>query len=313
MKILVTGGAGFIGSNLVDKLIQLNHQVVVIDNLSTGKKENINSNCKFYDLDIVDKNLFRVFEEENPSLVFHLAAQVDVARSFTNPYEDAMTNILGTINILEACRKNQVRKIIFASSAAVYGIPQYLGIDEKHITKPISFYGYSKLTSENYIQMYSNAYELDYSILRYANVYGPRQNYNGEGGVIAIFINKILNLEIPSIYGDGNQNRDFIYVDDVVNANISAINKGNKVILNVGTGRSTSINELYEIIKVSMNTKINPLYMQERKGDIKESYFNVSLANVSLEWSNKYSLNIGIEKTISFYLRRRYTELNTRR
>ncbi|KOA20674.1 UDP-glucose 4-epimerase [Clostridium homopropionicum DSM 5847] len=310
MKILVTGGAGFIGSNLVDKLVQLKHEVIIVDNLSSGKKENLNNNCIFYNLDILDKNLFKVVEKENPSVVFHLAAQVDVGKSFINPYEDAMTNVLGTINILEACRKYRVRKIIFASSAAVYGIPQYLGLDEKHITKPISFYGYSKLTSENYIQMYSNAYELDYSILRYANVYGTRQNYNGEGGVIAIFINKVLNAEIPHIYGDGNQNRDFIYVDDVVNANISAINKGSKTILNIGTGKSTSINELYEIIKVSMNTEITPIYMEERKGDIKESYFNVSLANVNLGWNSKYPLNIGIEKTISYYLRRKYTELN---
>lgn len=310
MKILVTGGAGFIGSNLVDKLVQLNHEVIITDNLSTGKKENLNSNCKFYNLNILDKNLFRVFEEENPSLVFHLAAQVDVGKSLVNPYEDALTNILGTINILEACRKNRVRKIIFASSAAVYGIPQYLGLDEKHITRPISFYGYSKLTSENYIEMYSNAYELDYSILRYANVYGPRQNYSGEGGVVSIFINKILNGEMPSIYGDGNQNRDFVYIDDVVNANISAINKGSKATLNIGTEKSTSINELYQIIKTIMNTKIAPIYMEERKGDIRESYFNVASAKDSLEWSYKYPLTIGIQETVAYYSRREYTELN---
>jgi UDP-glucose 4-epimerase len=212
MKVLVTGGAGFIGSNLVDRLIEKKYEVVIIDNLSTGKKEHINKNATFYKADISSNEIEDIFKKENINIVIHTAAQIDVQKSINDPIYDCKNNIIGTLNILEACKKHKIEKLVYSSSAAVYGQPDYLPVDEEHPINAMSGYGISKHTPEHYINMYSDIYGLNASILRYSNVYGPRQDPKGEGGVISIFVDKMLNNEEPIIYGDGEQTRDFIYV-----------------------------------------------------------------------------------------------------
>ncbi|KPU27311.1 UDP-glucose 4-epimerase [Caloranaerobacter sp. TR13] len=301
MKVLVTGGAGFIGANLVDKLLALNHEVVVIDNLYTGDKKYVSPKAKFYNMDIREKNIIKVFAEEKFDIVYHLAAQVDVNKSIINPKFDSDVNIAGTINILESCKKYNVRKFIYSSSAAVYGEPKYLGIDEDHPINIISFYGLSKYTAENYIKLYSKLYGFKYIILRYANVYGIRQNKRGEGGVIGKFIDLILNKKNPIIYGDGMQTRDFIFVDDVIEANILAMERGNNEILNIGSGVEISINDLIDMLKKILHTQIEPLYNSERKGDIKHSFFNINRAYKRIGWKPKYSLYNGLIRTVDFY------------
>lgn len=300
-KVMVTGGAGFVGSHVVDELIYKGIEVVVIDNLITGKEENINRNATFYKSDITDSKLPDIFREEKPDYLIHLAAQIDVVRSIESPIYDAETNIVGTINILECCRKFGVKKVVYSSSAAVYGIPKYLGIDEKHEISPISFYGLSKYTSEKYIKIFNKLYGLNYSILRYSNVYGPRQNLSGEGSVIYNFINKLFLNEQPYVFGDGLQTRDFIYVKDIARSTISCLENGNEKILNIGSGQPTSINELYCNIRELMDTSITPIYKDKRKGDLKESYFDISLAKEVLNWDLECTLLDGLKNTICFY------------
>ncbi len=301
MKILVTGGAGFIGSNIVDRLTKEGHEVVVIDNLSTGKLENLNKKAKFYKLDIGSPQTKAVFNKEKFDVVYHKAAQIDVQKSINDPIFDGDVNILGTINILEACKETNVKKIIYASSAAVYGEPQYLGIDEKHQINPSSYYGISKYTPENYIKTYSKYYDLSYTILRYANVFGIKQDPKGEGGVIAIFMDKFFKGEAPTIYGNGSATRDFIYIEDVIDANIKALYKGNGDVFNIGTGKATSIKELYHMMKKLMKSDIGVQYGPDRKGDIKESYFNVGKATEKLGWIPTYNIVEGLDKTINHY------------
>jgi len=303
LNILVTGGAGFIGSNLVDRLVKERHKVVVIDNLSTGKKENINSKAKFYHMDICDKAIIDIFKNEKIDVVYHNAAQISVERSIHEPAFDGNVNILGTINVLEACKEANVGKIIYSSTAAVYGEPQYLGIDEKHPINPISFYGISKYTPEQYIKTYSKLYGLDFTILRYANAYGIRQDPKGEGGVIAIFMDKLFKGESPTIFGDGTATRDFIYIDDIVEANIKALYRGSKEVFNIGTGRATSICELFYLMKEIMNVDVDVEFGEKRNGDIKHSYFCVNKAKEKLGWTPRYILGVGLCKTIKYYER----------
>lgn len=301
LNILVSGGAGFIGSNLVDRLIKEGNKVVVIDNLSTGKTENVHNKAKIYQLDICSKKIVDVFKKEKIDIVYHKAAQVDVQKSIEDPILDVNVNILGTVNILEACKETNVKKIIYPSSAAVYGEPKYLGIDEKHPISPISSYGISKYTPENYIRIYNELYNIDYTILRYSNVYGIRQDSKGEGGVIDIFMKKILIGESPSIFGDGSITRDFIYVEDIVEANIKALNRGSEEVLNIGTGKGTSIKELFNMMKEILEIDIKVKYEKERKGDIKNSFFNINKAKEKLGWTPQYRLEEGLNKTIKYY------------
>ena len=301
MNILVTGGAGFIGSNLVDRLVEEGHKVVVIDNLSTGKIENVHSKAKFYKLDICNKKIRDIFKSEKIEVVYHKAAQIDVQKSIEDPIFDGKVNILGTINVLEACKKANVKKIIYPSSAAVYGEPKYLGIDENHPTCPISYYGISKFTPENYIKTYSKFYDIDYTIFRYSNAYGIRQDPKGEGGVIAIFMQKLFKGESPTIFGDGSATRDFIYIDDIIEANIKALHKGSREVFNIGTGVATSIKELFYIMKEIMGADVKVKYGKEREGDIKNSFFNIDKAEEKLNWIPKYRLEEGLYKTIKYY------------
>lgn len=303
MNILVTGGAGFIGSNIVDELIKIGHTVSVVDNLSIENEKNINKYAIFYMCDIRNKEMLDlVFKIEKPEVVIHNAAQIDIQTSIKKPELDANINIIGTINVLECCTKYNVRKIIYPSSAAVYGNPNYLPVDEKHPIRPISFYGISKHTPEHYIKAYCELNNIDYTIFRYANVYGIRQDPKGEGGVVSIFMSKFLNGEAPIIFGDGEQTRDFIYVKDIVKANILALNKADNEILNISTGVKTSVNELFNIMKDIFNSDKTPVYKEMRKGDILHSYLDNNFAMDKLNWNVRYDVGEGLEETIKHYI-----------
>jgi UDP-glucose 4-epimerase len=299
MEVLVTGGAGFIGSNIVDGLIEIGHQVIVVDNLSTGKKENLNKQAKFYNLDIRDKGLKEVFKENEISHVIHHAAQIDVQHSIKDPLSDAQNNISGTINLLEQCRKYNIEKFIYASSAAVYGEPDYLPIDEEHPIKAMSPYGISKHTPEHYIKMYSELYDLKYTIFRYANVYGPRQDSKGEGGVVSIFVDKMLAEERPVIFGDGEQTRDFIYVADLVKANLLALDQGDNVLVNISTQSRDSINDLFNYLNQILLYDLEPIYKEARQGDIRHSSLVNSRAKELLGWTPAYDFKSGLEQTVA--------------
>jgi len=306
-KILVTGGAGFIGSHLVDALIERGHKVVVIDNLSTGKKENINKKAKFYKIDICSPKIGEIFKKEKPEVVFHFAAQINVRKSVEDPIFDAKANILGSLNVIQNFINSQKSKIenlkfIFASTGgAIYGEAKKVPTPENYPTNPLSPYGISKLTVENYLKFYKENFGLKFVSLRFSNVYGPRQDPKGEAGAVAIFIEKLLRGEKPTIFGDGNQTRDFIFVEDVVSASLKAMEyKGEKEIFNIGTGIETSINELYKIISELLKTKLKPKYAPPKSGDLKRSCLNVSLAKKELKWVSKFSLKEGLQKTIEF-------------
>lgn len=300
-KVLVTGGAGFIGSHIVEKLLEEKYEVIIVDNLISGSKENIFVPSVFYQADINNPELEDVFLKEKPNYVIHQAAQVSVQSSIDDPYNDAIVNIMGTLNLLKLCVKYKVKKFVFASSAAVYGQPRYLPIDENHSTKPISFYGLSKLTSEMYIHLFSKVHDLEYCILRYANVFGPRQNAKGEAGVISIFINRIMRNQQLDIYGDGNQTRDFIYVKDVAAGCIQALQNGENEIINLSSQTQTTIIELAKILSRSRN--LQPVYLSAKKGDVPHSCLMNKQAKSKLNWSPAYSLLEGIEETIEYFLK----------
>lgn len=301
MKILVTGGAGFIGSHIVDQLIENSYQVVVVDDLSTGKKSNINSSVNFYKVNIIAKELKDIFKKEKIDYVIHQAAQVSVTKSFKDPIQDVKINLIALLNLLNCCVEFNIKKIIVASSAAVYGEPRYLGIDENHPLNPLSPYGISKSIMKKYLALYLDLYGLKYTILRYANVYGPRQSSEGEGGVVAKFCQGFLNNTNPIIWGDGLQTRDFVFVKDVVKANIKALNKGDNQIINISTGQQTSILKLFNLIKEITAINLEPLFKEKRKGDIYHSYLLNDKAQKQLDWQVKWSLKRGLEETIKYY------------
>jgi UDP-glucose 4-epimerase len=301
MEVLVTGGAGFIGSNIVDGLIEAGHQVIVVDNLSTGKKENLNGQAEFYNLDLGDQELKKVFKENEITHVIHHAAQIDVQHSIKDPLSDAQNNILGTINLLECCRAYNVMKIIYASSAAVYGEPDYLPVDEEHSIKAMSPYGISKHTPEHYIKMYSDLYDLKYTIFRYANVYGPRQDPKGEGGVVSIFVDKMVAEERPVIFGDGQQTRDFVHVYDIVKANLLALDKGDNILVNISTQSRDSVNDLVDYLNQILPYDLKAIYQEARKGDILHSSLANGKAKELLGWTPDYDFKDGLEQTVGYY------------
>ncbi len=299
MKVMVTGGAGFIGSHIVDALCSKGLEVSVLDDLSTGRIENIKQNIKLYYGHLQDKDFVRgTILAENPSIIIHQAAQSCAYKSLADPAHDAGVNILGTVNLLEASLDSGVKKIIYASSAAVYGSPCYLPIDPKHPVKPLSFYGLAKYSAEKYIEIFNEIYGLDYTILRYANVYGPGQQAAAEGGVVAIFIYSLLKGIKPIIYGDGLQTRDFIHVLDVVDANLQCLKKGSGMTYNIGTGEPTTIKRLYEIIQEESGLESSAVYQAARAGDIKDSFLTDSRVADELGWRPKISLTQGIKSTL---------------
>lgn len=300
-KILVTGGAGFIGSSLVNSLIDDGHDVVVIDNLSTGKKENLNPRSKFYEMDILT-DISEIFKREQFEFVFHEAAQMNVRRSIENPMFDSRVNIEGSINILEACRRFAVKKIIFASSGgAVYGDAENIPTPESQPLKAVSPYGLNKVTIECYLEFYAQSYGLSYLALRYANVYGPGQNPAGEAGVIAIFIELLFKGRRPIIYGDGNKTRDFVYISDVVNATLLSLKTGKTGVYNVGTGKETSINEIFELLKSAIGVKIKPAYGPNQPGEQLRSCISYKKINKDFSWEPKISLTDGLRKTVDYF------------
>ena len=293
-KVLITGGAGFIGSHIVEKLLENNYNVIIIDNLSSGSIENIpnSDTLKFYQLNIEKDDLELVFQKETPDYVIHLAAQTSVNFSISHPYYDANMNVMASIKLLELCKKYNIRKFIIASSAAIYGNPKYLPIDENHPTEPMSQYGLSKLTMEKYIKLSG----IPYIIFRFSNAYGPRQKSSKESGVVAIFNNAMKNNEPINIYGDGEQIRDFIYVEDIANICIKAINSNvENEIINFSTNKGVSLNQLFKVMKSLYNYTLNANYLPERIGDIKNSILSNDKAYNLLKFTNYTKLEKGLE------------------
>ncbi|MCU0344353.1 MAG: NAD-dependent epimerase/dehydratase family protein [Ignavibacterium sp.] len=302
MKILVTGGAGFIASQIADAFIEEGHQVVILDDLSTGFEKNINPKAKFIKANICDKNLVKLFESEKFDVVNHHAAQMDVRRSVKDPEFDATTNILGTINLLQNCVEYGVKKFMFASTGgAVYGEQDYFPADEKHNQQPKSPYGISKLAVEKYLYFYNSEYNLNYTILRYANIYGPRQNPFGEAGVVAIFSTKLLKGEQPVINGHGKQTRDYVFVGDVVKANLLGLNDEASDVYNIGTGLETDVNQLFHYInnitKAGKEEKHGPAAAGEQLRSVitSDKLFN------KFGWRPSTKLEDGLKITVDFF------------
>ncbi len=302
MNILVTGGAGFIGSNLADALLERGHRVSIIDNLSTGRRENLPSAAEFFELDIASPVVDKVFERGKFEVIFHLAAQMDVRKSVENPANDAAINIIGGINLLQAAAKHKVRKLVFSSTGgAIYGEQEEFPATETHAANPLSPYGISKLAFEKYLFFYNLQHGLSYVSLRYANVYGPRQNSEGEAGVVAIFCTRLLQGEKAVIYGDGLQTRDFVFVDDVVRANLLAMNFPSSMAFNVGTGIETDINVLFEKIKSCAGSSQPRINLEPKPGEQRRSCISYEKIKKFLSWEPEVGLDKGIEKTVAYF------------
>jgi len=302
MKILVTGGAGFIASHVVDRYIALGHQVTVVDNLERGRKENLNPQAKFIELDILSPQLSDVFSEGNFEVVNHHAAQVSVVYSLDDPIQDATTNILGSLNLLGNCIKHKIKKVIYASSGgAGCGEPQYMPLDERHPVNPLAPYGVSKHTVEHYLYLFGQNNGLKYVTLRYMNVYGPRQDPYGEGGVVAIFTNKMFHNEVPTINGDGEQTRDFVYVKDVAEASVMALEKGEGQGVLIGSGIETSVNDIYSSLKDATGYAGEVIKGPGLVGEVRSIYADCSLARDILGWTPQTSLDQGMKETVDFY------------
>ena len=301
-KVMVTGGAGFIGSHLVDRLLKEGHQVVVMDNLSTGKLQNLNPSATFHHSDITHHLVNDVFKREQPDIVFHLAAQVSLTESTKDPINDAEINVSGTLRLLEASRRFGVEKFIYSSTGgALYGDPEVNPCAEATPIRPMSPYGVSKHLGEQYVELYQRLYHLNYSILRYGNVYGPRQDPHGEAGVIAIFTQAMLEGRQPQIFGGGDQERDFVFVLDVVQANIRAMQKGDGHAINIGTGESTSVNCIYEALQSIIEYRWEAEHRPQRPGEIYRISLECSKAARILGWSPQVNLEKGLQQTVEFF------------
>lgn len=297
-KILVTGGAGFIGSHVVDAYLAAGHQVIVVDNLSTGKRENVHPEARLVEMDLLDPELADLLRAERPQVVNHHAANASVSRSVGEPLFDARQNILATLNVLEAARQAEVAHVIYVSSGgAMYGNPQTLPADEEHPSSPVSPYALSKHTGERYTQLYGLVHGLRWTSLRYANVYGPRQDPLGEAGVIAIFCQNLLDGRAPEIHWDGEQTRDFVYVGDCTRANLLALAAKESRAYNVGTGVGTSINELFSVLLEVTGLRVEPRRGPRRPGDARHSYLDCTRIARDLGWRAEVSLQRGLERT----------------
>jgi len=308
MKVLVTGGAGFIASHVVDLLLGAGHEVVIVDDLSTGRRANINPSARFVELDIRDSRLLDVFVRERPDIVNLHAAQMDVRRSVADPMFDASVNVLGSLNVIECAKATGAKKIVYISTGgAVYGEPEYLPCDEQHPINPICPYGASKHTVEHYLFMYHAHYGLQYTVLRYPNVYGPRQDPRGEAGVVAIFAGQMLRRESVVINGDGEQQRDFVYVEDCARANLLAMKNGCTGIYNLGAGRGTSVNEIYSAVKALTGYPADASHGPDKMGETRAIYLDARKARRELGWEPEVALMDGLMRTVN-YLRDREGE-----
>lgn len=301
---LVTGGAGFIGSHLVDRLLALDHRVVVVDDLSTGKRENLNPAAVFHQVDITHPSLADVVHREQPDLVFHLAARVSVSNSTRDPINDSKINVLGTIRILEAVRLCGIEKLIYScTGGALYGEPEVNPCTEDTPIRPMSPYGISKHVGELQLELYRRLYDLDYTSLRYGNVYGPRQDPHGEAGVVAIFSQAMLEDQPTRIFGDGEQTRDFVYVEDVVEANICAIRGGHGGAFNIGSGQRTSVNKIFRSLKGFTGYSLDAESAPARTGDVYQIYLDAGKATRELGWTPRVSLEDGLLRTTEYFKR----------
>lgn len=306
MKILVTGGAGFIGSHVVKAYLDQGHQVTVVDDLSTGYRHNLDPRARFYKIDIRDPQLCEIFASEQPDVVNHHAAQISVPLSIEQPALDADINILGLINLLDCCVKYKMKKIVYISSGgAIYGEAEEYPTTENYHPRPLSVYAINKMAGEHYLNLYQHEYGLSYTVLRYANVFGPRQVSHGEAGVVSIFIEKLLQGLIPTVYAypqepDG-MIRDYVYVADVVRANVLALSEGNNDFFNIGTCIETTTRQLYNAIQWQLGLDVPPHLGNARKGDLRRSMLDFSKAYRVLGWSPIYSLEDGIKETIHYF------------
>ncbi|WP_059049278.1 NAD-dependent epimerase/dehydratase family protein [Paenibacillus senegalimassiliensis] len=303
MKVLVTGGAGFIGGETVKRIREQDEQVVIVDNgdMREGShKPEGDKEVAYYAVDVASKELEDVFAQERPDRVIHLAAQTSVRRSLNHPVEDAQTNILGTVNVLEQCVRYGVQKIVFASSAAVYGNPVHLPIAESHAAEPLSFYGMSKWAGERYIQAFGERYGLGYAILRYANVYGIRERRTGEDGVLTAFVERLLAGLPLDIFGDGRQTRDFIYVKDVADATVHALRTNQNQVLNIGSSTGTSLLEVVDLLKELSGRQLQPQFHPASSGDIGHSILDNGKARDALWWEPRYTLYEGLREMVEF-------------
>ncbi|HKS67960.1 MAG TPA: NAD-dependent epimerase/dehydratase family protein [Candidatus Acidoferrales bacterium] len=304
MRILVTGGAGFIASHVADAYIAAGHDVAILDDLSRGSMKNVNPRARFYEGDVRDRDFVeRVFREEKPEAVNHHAAQMDVRRGVREPVFDASVNILGSINLLDACVAHKVRRVVYISTAgAAYGEPKEMPVTEDCPINPITPYGISKHTVEHYLFTYRVLYELPYVVLRYGNVYGPRQSSKGEAGVFAIFCEQMLAGVRPVIYGDGSKLRDYVYIEDVARANVLALERGTGEMFNIANGTPTKDYDVFRMVRDGLELKgVEPDYVPKRPGEIDRIYLDISKARLLLEWEPKVSLEEGSRRTVRYF------------
>ena len=302
MKTLVTGGAGFIGSHIADALIRAGHAVVVLDDLSTGRRENLNPAARFVEGDIRNPRLAELFAAEHFETIIHDAAKANVRESLEKPILYADVNVLGSLNLLECARQHGVRKFIYASTGgAAYGEPQHLPVTEAHPVNPLDPYGASKHHVEHYLYSYSANYDLEYTVLRYPNVFGPRQDPHGEAGVIAIFANRMLRQERVTINGSGEQERDFVYVEDVARANLLALDKGPGAIFNIGSGRGTNINTIFAQLCELTDFTLPVVNGPAKQGEVYQIYLDASKAQRLLGWQVQVPLEDGLARTVEYF------------
>jgi UDP-glucose 4-epimerase len=305
MRVLVTGGAGFIGSHVVDAYVAERHEVTVVDDLSTGLREHVHPAARFYQLDIRSSQLDEIFARERPEIVSHQAARANVRESFECPLLYADVNVLGSLNVLECCRRYDVRKVVYASTGgAVYGEPRVLPVREDHPINPLDPYGASKHHVEHYLDLYHVNFGIDFTILRYPNVYGPRQNACGEAGVVAIFTRQMLERDEPVINGSGEQERDFVYVSDVARANVLALGCGDNRVYNVGSGTGTSINRIFDVLARLTGYRRPALHRPAKQGEVFKTYLDARQVREELGWTPEVDLETGLALTVKCFEQR---------
>ncbi|MFA6035257.1 MAG: NAD-dependent epimerase/dehydratase family protein [Myxococcota bacterium] len=301
MRIIVTGGAGFIASNIVDGLVAAGHQVAVVDSLVTGKRSNLNPRAEFHQLDIRSAECAEFIRSFRPDFVDHHAAQIDVRKSVADPAFDAQTNVVGMINVIQASLEAGVKKMVFSSSGgAMYGEQEIFPAPESHPCRPASPYGLTKQIGELYLEWYARTYGLKYVALRYANIYGPRQDPLGEAGVVAIFTGRMLEGKSVTIFGDGGQTRDFVFVGDVVRANMAALESGHTGSVNIGTGMETSVNEVYRVLAEATGYRAPAIYEPQRPGEQRRSVIDPAHAVNAIGWRPQVGFAEGIKRTVAW-------------